>query len=139
MSLLPSLDAVAVVVAVMLAAICFPFLGCDNKVAGGRVDGVEIFSEVCARCHGPNGEPNASMIARYGVKNLRSAKVQTELKDADIRRQILNGSKNKQMPSFDGAISEPQITAVIAHIRTFGVATPAKPNSPTKPNPATKK
>ncbi len=93
--------------------------GCDRKVAGGRVDGAEIFREVCSRCHGSSGQPNASMIARYGVKSLRTPHVQDELKDADIRSQILRGSKNKQMPSFEGAISDAQIGAVIEHIRTF--------------------
>ena len=92
---------------------------CDRKVAGGEVDGAKIFSEVCARCHGPKGEPDASMVARYGVKSLRSEHVQRQLTDADIRRQILEGSKNKQMPSFQGAISEEQIAAVIAHVRSF--------------------
>lgn len=92
---------------------------CDRKVAGGEVDGAKIFAEVCARCHGPEGEPDASMVARYGVKNLRSDHVQRELTDVDIRRQILLGSKNKQMPSFEGAITDEQIAAVIAHVRSF--------------------
>lgn len=102
---------------------------CDRKVAGGEVDGAKIFAEVCSRCHGPEGEPDASMVARYGVKNLRSAHVQRELSDADIRRQILEGSKNKQMPSFQGAITEEQIAAVIAHVRSFSES-PAAQASP---------
>ena len=93
--------------------------GCDGKVAEGRADGAAVFRQVCARCHGPFGEPNASMVARYGVKNLRSQELQNRLSDAQIRAQILNGSENKQMPSFNGAISDAQITAVIAHVRTL--------------------
>lgn len=103
-------------------AIAMALGGCERKIAGGEADGAKIFAEVCSRCHGPNGEPNASMVARYGVKNLRSTHVQGEMSDSDIRNQILKGSKNKQMPSFEGAISEEQIAAVIAHVRTF--ATP---------------
>lgn len=106
----------------MCAALALAQIGCERKIAGGEADGAKIFAEVCARCHGPRGEPNQSMIARYGVKNLRSHHVQAEMKDADIRRQILKGSKNKQMPSFQGALSDEQIDAVIAHVRTF--ATP---------------
>ena len=98
--------------------------GCRDRIAGGRADGAAIFSEVCARCHGPEGEPDAANIARLGVKPLTSDNVQHKLTDDDIRRQILRGSENKQMPSFAGALSDAQIDAVIAHVRTLGSRRP---------------
>jgi len=102
------------------------FAGCSRDlIAGGRTDGAEIFSEVCARCHGPQGEPDAANVARLGVKPLTSDNVQHKLTDEDIRRQILRGSENKQMPSFAGALSDAQIAAVIAHVRTLGRPPPA--------------
>ena len=94
--------------------------GCDRRVAGGAVDGPKIFSEVCARCHGIGGVPERGMVARLGVKPLTSEHVQRELSDSDIRQQILRGSKNQQMPAFEGALTEPQIEAVIAHVRRLG-------------------
>lgn len=96
--------------------------GCHDRIAGGRADGAAIFSEVCARCHGPEGEPDAASVARLGVKPLTSDHVQRQLADDDIRRQILRGSENKQMPSFAGALSDAQIDVVIAHVRTLGGA-----------------
>jgi len=99
--------------------------GCQDLIAGGRADGAAIFSEVCARCHGPQGEPDAANVARLGVKPLTSDNVQHKLTDEDIRRQILRGSENKQMPSFAGALSDAQIAAVIAHVRTLGRPRPA--------------
>ena len=96
--------------------------GCRDRIAGGRADGAAIFSEVCARCHGPVGEPDAANVARLGVKPLTSDHVQRQLSDDDIRRQILRGSENKQMPSFAGALSDAQIDAVIANVRTLGGA-----------------
>lgn len=111
--------------AVALAAWLAPVglaAGCRDGIAGGRADGAAIFSEVCARCHGPEGIPPPSEVARLGVKPLTSPHVQRELSDADIRRQILNGSENKQMPSFAGALSEAQLDAIIAHVRTLGAS-----------------
>lgn len=96
--------------------------GCRDRIAGGRADGAAIFSEVCARCHGPAGEPDAANVARLGVKPLTSEHVQRQLADEDIRRQILRGSENKQMPSFAGALSDAQVDAVIAHVRALGGA-----------------
>jgi len=91
----------------------------QGDVAGGRADGAAIFGEICARCHGPDGVPDAASAARIGVKPLVSDRVQRQMSDAQIRRQILQGSSNKQMPSFEGALSDPQIDAVIAHVRTL--------------------
>ena len=107
---------------VVLAALLCCLAGCRDLIAGGRADGAAIFSEVCARCHGPQGEPDAANVARLGVKPLTSENVQHQLSDEDIRRQILRGSENKQMPSFAGALSDAQVEAVIAHVRTLGSA-----------------
>jgi mono/diheme cytochrome c family protein len=94
--------------------------GCRDQIAGGRADGAAIFAEVCARCHGPVGVPLPTEVARLGVKPLTSDHVQRELTNADIRKQILDGSDNKQMPSFAGALSDAQIEAIVAHVRTLG-------------------
>jgi len=94
--------------------------GCSKEVAGGRADGAAIFSEVCARCHGPAGVPDAASVARLGVKPLVSPHVQRQLTDAAIRHQILNGSRNKQMPAFAGALSDAQVEAIVRHVRTLG-------------------
>lgn len=97
---------------------------CDGKVAGGRADGAAVFAETCARCHGPDGVPSRAMVARLGVKDLTSAEVQA-LSDERIHSQIVNGSKNKQMPSFSYVLSEAQIEALIRYVRTLDDPHPA--------------
>lgn len=103
-----------------LLALLIALAGCRERIAGGRADGAAIFAEVCARCHGPEGNPDPANVARLGVKPLTSEHVQRQLTDDDIRRQILRGSENKQMPSFAGALSDAQVEAVIQHVRTLG-------------------
>jgi len=93
--------------------------GCSAEIADGRADGAAIFSEVCARCHGSNGVPDPTNVARIGVKPLNSPHVQAQLSDADIRQQILRGSRNRQMPAFAGALSDEQVSAIIAHVRSL--------------------
>lgn len=102
-----------------LAAALALLVGCDRQVAGGRADGAEVFAEVCARCHGPEGVPDPGNVARIGVKPLTSPRVQEEMSDGDLRRQILEGSKNRQMPSFAGALTDAQIDAVVEHVRAL--------------------
>ena len=93
--------------------------GCRDKIAGGAADGAAIYHEVCARCHGPEGVPDPGNVARLGVRPLVSERVR-DLPDSELRRQILQGSANRQMPSFSGALSDAQIDAVIRHVRTLG-------------------
>ena len=103
----------------LLVALVGATAGCRREIAGGRADGAAIYSEVCARCHGPSGVPDPANIARLGVKPLTSEHVQRQLSDADIRHQILRGSENKQMPSFDGALSDDQVDAIVSHVRSL--------------------
>jgi len=92
---------------------------CSSEIADGRADGAAIFSQVCSRCHGPVGVPDPANVARLGVKPLNSPHVRQQLTDADIRRQILNGSRNKQMPAFAGALNDDQVSAIVAHVRSL--------------------
>jgi hypothetical protein len=71
------------------------------------------------------------LAARTGVKALTSDRVRIQLSDEDLRLRILNGSKSRSMPPFQGALTDKQLTAVVAHIRYLG--TLAKP--PAKPTP----
>jgi mono/diheme cytochrome c family protein len=97
--------------------------GCERPLGKDDVDGARIFKTACSRCHGEEGVPNPSMVARIGVKPLNSDRVADELTDADIRKQVLKGSSNKQMPAFAGALTDPQIQAVIDHVRGLRAAT----------------
>ena len=99
--------------------------GCERKVAGGSVDGAEVYAVSCARCHGPAGVPVPAMMAQLGVKDLTDAARQAELSDADMRHQIVSGSENRFMPAFAGALTDGQIEAVIAHVRSL-----ARPSGP---------
>lgn len=111
---------VRILLILVLSACAAAAIGCkESTVAGGEADGPQIYSELCARCHGPEGVPNASMVARTGVKPLTSERVQEELSVAEIRDQIENGSDNKQMPAFEGALNDEQIDAVVEHVRSL--------------------
>ncbi len=113
----------------------------SGKVADGSTDGATIFKEACARCHGGDGVPTKGMAARTGVKPLNSERVLKVLSDEELRKQILNGSRSKTMPAFQGALSDEQVTAVIAHVRYLGTltrpATVEQPGKPVQPETAT--
>jgi len=94
--------------------------GCKTKIAGGRADGAKIFAEGCAKCHGPDGSPSAAMRRSIRVKDLTDPALQKRLTDAQIRKQVANGSSNRLMPAFGDNLDEAQMDAIVKYVRTLG-------------------
>ncbi|GAB4512695.1 MAG: hypothetical protein Tsb0020_30790 [Haliangiales bacterium] len=93
--------------------------GCRAEVAGGRDDGAAIFREVCARCHGADGAPPESMAKTLGVRDLSAAEFQSGVSDEVLRARIRDGSESRRMPAFEGVLTDSQIDAVAAYVRTL--------------------
>jgi cytochrome c oxidase cbb3-type subunit 3 len=89
---------------------------CDGDVAGGAVDGAQIFQNICAACHGPGGKPNQMMAERLGVRDLTSPEFRARVSAGLVEAQVRGGSKNKLMPAYEGALNDAQIKAVAAFV-----------------------
>lgn len=76
-------------------------------------DGAAVYKAKCAMCHGPDGsKENAAM----GIKALSGPEVQKQ-SDAQLIEAVSKG-KGK-MPAYAGKLSDDEIKAVVAHIRTL--------------------
>ncbi len=78
--------------------------------------GADVFKSKCALCHGTDGlatTPAGKALKAASFKNPDIIKA----KDADLIA-IVKAGKNK-MPSFNGKISDDQIKAAIAYVRTL--------------------
>jgi cytochrome c6 len=73
------------------------------------------FRTKCAMCHGPDGSGSA-VGKSMNVPDLRSPVVQ-KLPDAELAQVISNGKGG--MPSFKSSLSEEQIHALVAQIRSL--------------------
>jgi len=89
---------------------------CNGDVAGGATDGPRVFASVCATCHGPSGKPTEAMIQRLNVRDLTAPAFRARVTPALVEAQVRNGSKNKIMPAFQGALDDAQIKAVAAYV-----------------------
>lgn len=99
------------------AVLLFLVAACNNtQVAGGATNGPKVFASVCATCHGPGGKPTEAMIQRLNVRDLTAPEFRARVTPALVENQVRTGSKNKIMPSFDGALSDAQIKSVAAYV-----------------------
>lgn len=96
-------------------------LGCSvtGRASGSAVDdGKALFAQDCARCHSATTTESQE---GPGLKDLfkrdtlpGSGRPTTE---ANVRSQILNGGGG--MPPFKGTLSNSQVSALIAYLRTL--------------------
>jgi mono/diheme cytochrome c family protein len=96
--------------------LAFAATACSRQVAGGKADGAQVFSSICAACHGPTGKPAEAMVARLGVKDLTATELRSRITPELVENQVRKGSQNKLMPAFEGAITDEQIKAVAAYV-----------------------
>jgi cbb3-type cytochrome c oxidase subunit III len=105
--------------------------------AAPQAEGAAIFQSVCARCHGADGKGLPST----HTPNFTSPSIQTALTDQHILDVIRNGKPGTIMPAWSGRLSDQQIHAVAAYVRSLGapgvaaqgVAGPPVPGGPPTP------
>lgn len=90
--------------------------GCNGDPSAGAKDGRAVFQSLCISCHGPDGKPPAAMVTRLGVRDLTDPEFRARVTPELVEHQVRAGSKSKLMPSFEGVISDAQITAVAAFV-----------------------
>jgi cytochrome c6 len=83
--------------------------------AQDSASGAGVYKSKCQTCHGPDGGGTA-VGKSLKVADLRSADVQSK-SDAELTQVISDGKNN--MPGFKGTITDDEIQAVLAHVRTF--------------------
>ena len=87
--------------------------------ASNAVDAKAIWEKDCAKCHAADGSGNTAMGKKTGARDYTSAKVQDEMKDADMIAAIQKGVKDKEgkvkMKAFE--LSDEEAKALVAHIR----------------------
>lgn len=82
----------------------------------------ENWEKHCQKCHGADGKGQTKMGRQSGVKDYTDPKVQEELKDEKAVKIIKEGiveKGKKKMDPYGDKLTDDEIKALIAHIRTF--------------------
>jgi mono/diheme cytochrome c family protein len=76
----------------------------------------------CMQCHGPDGSANTSMGKAVDAKDLTNAKIQSSFTDAQAAAAIKDGVTKdgmSKMSAFGGTLSDEEIKALVAYVRTL--------------------
>lgn len=76
----------------------------------------------CAKCHGKDGKGQTTMGKRQKVKDYTDAKVQAEMKDAEMAKVIKEGLKDgdkEKKKGYGDVLSDAEIKALVEYIRKF--------------------
>lgn len=81
-----------------------------------------LWDKHCLKCHGKDGKGNTRMGRQSGVKDYSDPKVVDAMKDDAAFKAVKEGVTEKgkeKMKAYGGELSDDEIKALIAHIRTF--------------------
>jgi len=89
----------------------------------GAADAKAIWDKDCAKCHGAEGKGDTKMGQKLKAKDYTDAKVQAEMKDAEMVKAIKEGVKEKGtdktlMKGFPD-LTDDEIKALVKHIRAM--------------------
>jgi cytochrome c553 len=92
-------------------------------VSSFAADLAENWTRHCASCHGKEGKGDTKAGKKADVKDLTDPKYQAAFSDEQMFKQIKEGMKDakgkEKMKPFGGVLSDDEIKALVAHVRTL--------------------
>jgi cytochrome c553 len=82
----------------------------------------ENWENNCTKCHGADGKGQTKVGKKLNLKDYTDAKVQAELKDADLTKAIADGvfdGGKEKMKGYKSELSAQEITDLVAYVRKF--------------------
>ena len=83
----------------------------------------ENYKQHCVECHGRDGKSQTRLGRKSGAKDLTDKANQAKLTDEDAFKGIKHGRKNskgeEKMEAFGDRLSDNEISALVAYVRTF--------------------
>lgn len=102
----------------MAAVVAFSLTVFTAKADDAKV----VYEKTCAKCHGADGKGDTKMGKKLAVRDLTSAKVQSEITDDGAFKVIKEGKKDDKgvilMKPVEG-VDDAGVKALVAYVRTF--------------------
>jgi mono/diheme cytochrome c family protein len=94
--------------------------------AAPAADGKAIYDTRCSPCHGMDGAGDGPAAAAITPKprNFRERDFWSGRTDTQLHAVVKDGRPGTLMPPFEGVVSDAEIDAVVAYLRTFRPVAP---------------
>jgi mono/diheme cytochrome c family protein len=119
---IPGTDRFAVMKPLPLVRTLFVWV-CVTSAVFAAPSAKENFEIHCTDCHGADGKSQTRLGKRAGAKDLTDKANQAKLTDEDIFKTIKFGRKDskgrEKMDAFGGDLTDPEITALVAFVRSL--------------------
>jgi mono/diheme cytochrome c family protein len=79
----------------------------------------KLFRRLCVQCHGKDGRGAPGRRTMPAIPNFTLSSWQQSRSNPQLAVSIMEG-KNRQMPANRGRVTDQQVSALVAYIRTFG-------------------
>src|SRR5476649_1813781 len=82
----------------------------------------ENWDNNCSKCHGADGKGQTKVGKKLNLKDYTDAKVQADMKDADMTKTITDGVSDngkEKMKAFKEELSADEIKDLVAYVRKF--------------------
>ena len=100
-------------------ACALPLLATGAAAAEAR----DNYKKHCTSCHGPDGKAQTRLGRKSGAKDLSDKTALGKLSDEEVFKTIKFGRKNEKgeekMEPFAAEMSDAEITALVAYVRTL--------------------
>jgi cytochrome c553 len=86
-------------------------------------DAKSNWTTLCKGCHGETGKGDTKLGQKLEVRDYTDPKVHAKLKDEEMFKAIKEGLKkgdNTLMKPYSDKLSDAEIKALVAHMRSFG-------------------
>ncbi len=90
-----------------------------SSVAFGMDIGERKYDALCASCHGKDGKAQTPVGRKLKAKDLTTPGLFSKYTDAQLVKKIQEGNPAKKFPAFKNKMSEAEIEAVVAYLRTL--------------------
>ena len=82
-------------------------------------DGKQVYADQCAKCHGEDGKGKTKMGEKVGCKDYSVEAIKDEAAFKSVKEGMKDKDGKTQMKAFGESLSDADIKAVIAHMKTF--------------------
>ena len=110
----------------MVLGLVLGFAAAAPQLAAQAPDGKALYDKNCKTCHGAQGVPPAALAKKMKTPTIDAAYL-AKVSDDSMLKVMVNGSKN--MKPMKEKVTEPELAAIVKHVRDVIGAGAAKPGS----------